>query len=167
VPFYQSSRDAVQSELATFFAVFPEGLVWGNDTGGHGYDSLLIGGTDPLRVEVDALQARLARPDHMAVRRSLAEVRLDSVADLLGSYVGRAADLQGWLAQAEINRDRSLRLQYLAGLSFYSRAGAAAYGELLGFRRFPADLFRGSDANLNPLREKLPAPAQSTGDKLR
>ncbi len=155
VPFYQSGRGVVQSELATFFEAFPYGVVWGNDTGGLGYDSVLTGGTSPSIVDVDALQSRLARPDHAAVLQSLAEVHLGSVVDLLGNYAGRAADLQSWLEHAEINRDQSLHLQYLAGLSFYSHAGAAAYREMLGLRRFPADLFRGGETNLGPLREKL------------
>ena len=35
--------------------------------------------------------------------------------DLFSTYAGRASDLKGWLKDAAINRDRSLRLQYLAG----------------------------------------------------
>ena len=155
VPFYQSSRDVVQSELVTFFSVFPEGAVWGNDTSGQGYDSVLMGGTASLPVNVDELQANLARPDHAAVRQSLAAVHLDSVVDLLGTYAGRAPDLRGWLEHADINRDRSLRLQYLAGLSFNSHAGAAAYREMLGLRRFPSDMFSAREADLGPLRERL------------
>ncbi len=163
VPFYQSSRAVVQSELATFFHVFPAGVVWGNDTGGRGYDAVLIGGTGSPTVDVDALQARLAGVDHTAVRQSLAEVHLASMADLLGTYAGRAPDLQGWLEHAEINRDRSLRLQYLAGLSVYSHAGTAAYREMLGLRQFPADMFRANDSNLELLRERLPTPPLSVG----
>jgi hypothetical protein len=123
----------------------------------------LIGGLGPLQVDLDALQVRLARPDHTAIRRSLAEVQLDTVVQLLGNYIGGAADLHDWLAQAEINDDRSLRLQYLAGLSYYSHTGAAAYGELLAFRRFPAGLFHGSDDIVGALREKLKAPPPSVG----
>lgn len=164
VPFYQSSRAVVQSELATFFDVLPDGVVWGNDTGGKGYDSVLIGGTAPLVVDVGALRARLARPDHAAIREALTEVYLANVVDLLGTYAGRATALKDWLAEADINHDRSLRLQFLAGLSLHSRAGAAAYREMFGMRRFSADLFVGDEAEIAPLRKKLDAPAQSAGD---
>ena len=43
VPLYESSVAAVKSELATFFAVFPEGTVWSNDVEGRGYDVVLLG----------------------------------------------------------------------------------------------------------------------------
>ncbi len=156
VPFYQSSREVVRSELATFFAVFPHGTIWGNDEEGHGYDSVLLGQAAPLRIDLEELAQRLDRPDHAGVRQSLAEVGIGSGLGLLSTYAGRGADLHGWLEQAEINRDRNLRLQYLAGLSFNSRTGAAAYGELLGLRRFPADIFSGTPRSLAALRERLP-----------
>jgi spermidine synthase len=50
--------------------------------------------------------------------------------------------LKGWLARAEINRDRNLRLQYLAGLRLDSASGTGAYNELLTLRKFPEDIFR-------------------------
>ena len=43
VPLYESNAEAVKSEVATFFEVFPEGSVWGNDQGGYGYDTVLLG----------------------------------------------------------------------------------------------------------------------------
>jgi spermidine synthase len=160
VPFYQSSREVVRSELATFLSVFPAGTIWSNDEGGHGYDSVLLGSADPLTIDPVAMQQRLDRPDHAAVRESLAEVRLGSSLDLLSTYAGRGLDLHDWLERTEINRDRSLRLQYLAGLSLDSRTGAATYAELLGLRRFPEDLFRTEPAGRAALRRRiLPAAA--------
>ncbi len=43
VPLYESTREAVQSEMATFFDVFPRGTIWGNDMQGLGYDVVLLG----------------------------------------------------------------------------------------------------------------------------
>jgi hypothetical protein len=117
---------------------------------------VLIGGTGSSPVDLDALQARLAGADHSAVRASLAEVQFGSLFDLLGTYAGRASDLRRWLEDAEINSDRSLHLQYLAGLSFYSHEGAIAYREMIGLRRFPEDMFCASETNLKLLRDKLP-----------
>jgi spermidine synthase len=159
VPFYQSSREAVSSELATFFDAFPAGTIWGNDESGHGYDSVMLGSAEPLTIDLAALQQRLDRPDHGEVRLSLAEVRFGSGLDLLATYAGRGSDLHAWLEHAEINRDRSLRLQYLAGLSPESRTGAAAYAEMLGLRRFPADIFRADPAGLQALRVRMLPPA--------
>ena len=75
-------------------------------------------------------------------------------------YAGRYDDLKTWLAPAEINRDRNLRLQYLAGLQLDATSGAATYGEMLSKRRFPEDMFLASPATLQRLRQTL---AQRSG----
>ncbi|MGH9482367.1 MAG: fused MFS/spermidine synthase, partial [Terriglobales bacterium] len=49
VPLYESDVRTVQSELATFFKVFPHGTVWGNTIEGKGYDLVLLGQVDPLK----------------------------------------------------------------------------------------------------------------------
>jgi spermidine synthase len=131
VPLYESNAAAVKSELATFFYVFPEGTVWSNDVEGQGYDVVLLGQVGPLTIDVDQLQARLGRYDHFKVDASLYEVGFRSGIDLLATYAGTAADLKPWLADAQINRDRNLRLQYLAGLSAHDYREVAIYNEML------------------------------------
>ena len=119
----------------------------------------MLGQAGRLRIDVDALQQRLQQPDYAAVQKSLADLDLGSAQNLLATYAGRLPDLSEWLGSAEINRDRSLRLQYLAGMKLNSSEGSAAYGELLGFRRFPADIFQASEPTLRLLREALQPPA--------
>lgn len=155
VPLYEADRAVVQSEIATFFSVFPEGSIWGNDDDGFGYDTVMLGHAAPLKIDVDALQARFDRPDHTFIRNSLHDLELGSAVDLLSTYTGRYADLKTWLADAEINRDRNLRLQYLAGLQLDSNKGASTYGEMLGFRRFPTDIFSATPELLRKLRELM------------
>ncbi len=157
VPLYESNHAVVQSEIATFFSVFPQGTIWANDDDGHGYDTVMLGQADPLPIDLDALEVRLDRPDHVGVRAALTELGLGSAVRLLATYAGRFAELKTWLAPAEINRDRSLRLQYLAGLQLDSNAGAGAYAEILRQRQFPADIFLGSAARLQELKQALPA----------
>ena len=157
VPLYESDRAAVQSEIATFFSVFRDGTIWGNDDEGYGYDTVMLGQNGPLIIDVDALQRRLERPDHARVRKSLEPLALGSAVELLSTYAGRYADLRDWLARAEINRDRNLRLQYLAGLQLESYGGSNAYGEMLNYRQFPEDIFRTSDSRLEELRQRLEA----------
>ena len=94
--------------------------------------------TDAVREKYGAVAASGLSTDHAGVRASLAGVGLDSAQDLLGLYAGRLADLHDWLGAAEINRDRNLRLQYLAGEARNSREGRATYGEMLALRRPPA-----------------------------
>jgi spermidine synthase len=143
VPLYESDRDVVRSEIATFFEVFPNGTIWSNDNQGGGYDLVLLGQAEPLQLDVDQLQGRLDRPDHAAVRKSLEDVRFKTVIGLLGTYGGRAGDLRPWLEGAEINTDRNLRLQYLAGLELNKRRSDAIHAEMMLYRRFPDDLFVG------------------------
>jgi spermidine synthase len=155
VPLYESNLETVQSEIATFFQVFPGGTIWSNDIDGMGYDVVLLGQKDPTSINVDALQERLDRPDHSKVAASLREVGFASAVDLLGTYAGRQRDLAGWLGKAEINRDRNLRLQYLAGMGLNLYRGRAIYDEMLRYRKFPKDLFVASYDRELALRHRL------------
>ena len=139
VPLYESNREAVMSEIATFFEVFPNGTIWGNDTDlEEGYDIVLLGQQGPAHIDIDAMQQRLERPDHARVTKSLRELGLGTAISLLSTYAGDAAGLRQWLRSAQINRDRNLRLQYLAGLAPNAQGAAVIYHEILGFREFPA-----------------------------
>jgi hypothetical protein len=51
----------------------------------------------------------------------------------------------------------NLRLQYLAGLGVNSMAFQKVFADVLNYRRFPEDLFRGSEARLEVLRTLLRA----------
>jgi spermidine synthase len=155
VPLYESDRAVVQSEIATFFSVFPEGTIWANDDEGYGYDTVMLGQAAPVVIDVPALQERLQRPDHARVVQSLNPLALGSPLQLLGTYAGRYSDLRGWLARAEINRDRNLRLQYLAGLQLDSNSGSDSYNEMLQYRAFPSDIFRGPASQLETLRVRM------------
>jgi len=152
VPLYESDLATVKSELATFFEVFPNGTVWGNELSGEGYDIVLLGQAEPARIDVDAMEQRLHRPDQAKVADSLREVGFFSATDLLSTYGGRGADLAPWLAGAEINRDLNLRLQYLAGMAASAQNAPAIYSEMLHFRAFPKDLITGSEGDLQTLR---------------
>lgn len=158
VPLYESDRAVVQSEIATFFSVFPHGTIWANDDEGDGYDTVMLGQAAPLQIDVDTLQRRFNRADHTWVHETLTHLGLGSAVDLLSTYVGRQADLKTWLAGAEINHDRNLRLQYLAGLQLDSLSGTGTYHEMVKHRRFPEDLFRATETSLAPLRQALATP---------
>jgi spermidine synthase len=141
VPLYESNAEAVKSQIATFFQVFPHGTIWSNDEKGKGYDIVLLGQTEELKIDVDALTKRFNSPENAAVRRSVREVGFPSIIDLLATYGGRARDLAPWLADAQINRDRNLRLQYLAGMDLNTYNEVLIYNVIAGYRKFPDDLF--------------------------
>ncbi len=58
---------------------------------------------------------------------------------------GRRSDLTEWFRGAAINRDRNLRMEYLAGFGLNLDDSAAIYAGMLAYRRFPADLFSGTE----------------------
>jgi hypothetical protein len=86
---------------------------------------------------------------------NLTQVGFSRSLDLLATYAARADDLTEWLADAEVNRDRSLRLMYLAGLGLNNYTAEDIYGELLEFRSFPEDLFVGSEGRIALLRDLM------------
>jgi spermidine synthase len=141
VPLYESNEAAVKSEVATFLAAFPDGTIWSNDQDGEGYDIVLLGQIGPARIDADALQRRLEREDHAAVLESLSEIDLGSAVRLLRTYAGQADDLKQWLADAEINHDQNLRLQYLAGMGVNSYQAAAIFDTMTRHCEYPDNLF--------------------------
>jgi spermidine synthase len=168
IPLYESNPQTVKSVLATFFKVFPNGILWSNDSEGEGYDAVLFGQAEPTQIDIDQMQVRLERPDHARVKQSLAEVGFRSAVSLLATYAGQARDLQVWMRDAQINTDANLRLQYLAGLGFNSYMGSEILGQITHYRRFPDGLFVGSEYRKKLLRLRLLGPKalspQSTSD---
>jgi spermidine synthase len=153
VPLYESTEDAVRSELATFLQVFPNGTVWRNDdVNGLGYDVVLAGRLEDTPIDVDAWQAKIDSPAYAAVKASLAEVGYSTVLGMLKTYSGRGKDLGPWVAGAQINTDRNLRLQYLAGSGFNNNTGTNIRDSMLRYRRFPSDLFTGQASSVESLR---------------
>ncbi|HEY0969215.1 MAG TPA: fused MFS/spermidine synthase [Opitutaceae bacterium] len=154
VPLYESSSEVVKSEVATFLEVFPEGSIWGNQMDGSGYDTIMLARLEPMKIDIDALQARLEQPDHAAVRASMYAVGYSSVFDLFGTFAAKRADLDLWLAGAEINRESNLRLMYLAGLSANLQMADTIYREITFNRAFPDDIFApSSEAGRTRLRD--------------
>ena len=113
VQLYESNTEAVKSEIGTFLEVFPNGIVWGNTNEGKGYDLVLLGQVEPTKIDVDAIEAKLQRPEYAPMAQSLREIGMNSAVDLFSTYAGRKPDLAPWLQNAQINHDRNLRLQYL------------------------------------------------------
>ncbi len=159
VPLYQSTEDVIKSEVATFFNVFPYGTIWSNQyAAGGGYDVVMLAKPGPLQIDPAALDARLGRPDHAQIKDALVQVELGGVEGLMATYAGQARDLRPWLIDAQINTDRNLRLEYLAGLA-NNVYDAQIYQDMLVYRQFPEEMFRASPEWMDRLRrvmEKAP-----------
>jgi spermidine synthase len=155
IPLYESNADTIKSVLATFFHVYPNGVLWSNDQNGDGYDAVLFGQVEPTKIDLDKWQARLDRADYSAVKESLADVGFHSANDLLATYAGRAEDLGEWMKGAEINEDKSLRLQYLAGMWLNNYNGTQLLSGITHYYKFPDTMFTGSDAMKTQLEGQL------------
>ena len=116
VQLYESTEEAAKSEIATFFEVFPNGSLFVNNVNHGGYDLVMLGQAGPTVIDVDALNRKLESPEYAGVAQSLRDIGFYSGSNLLATFAGRAEDLKGWTNNAIINRDRGLKLQYLAGL---------------------------------------------------
>ena len=169
IPLYETNLDTTKSMIATFFQVFPHGIVWSNKREGFGFDAVLFGQIEPTVIDIDELQGRLDRPDHELVKQSLREVGFGGVKeaktgevvvleegiDLLATYSGQAPLLKEWSRGAQINTDRNLRLQYLAGMWLNANMGDRILASIHVHYRFPDQTFVGSPGSVYALKQAL------------
>lgn len=158
VPLYDTSEQAIQIQMRTFMSAFPSASVWNSSASGRGYDVVLLGAMRPEPIDVLAIQARLERSAR--VHDSLREVGVQSAYDLLATYGVSAPDMQAWVANAGENRDFSLKLEYISGLSLGQQRADAIYANMVARRSIPADLFKGSPDALALLRQRIDAMAK-------
>ncbi|MGH9886643.1 MAG: fused MFS/spermidine synthase, partial [bacterium] len=154
VQLYESNTEAVKSEVATFMKAFPNGVVFSNTNNGAGYDLVLVGqqGDTPIKIDVDAVEKRLASPEYAQVAQSLREIGFNSATDLFATFAGNEPMLRPWLADAQINHDRNLRLQFLAGLGLNIYDQAGIYSQMLQYRRYPEGMFTGTQEQIGRIR---------------
>jgi spermidine synthase len=156
IQLFETDLEAVKSSIATFFEVFPNGTIWGNPYHGQGHDMVLLGQVEPLRIDLDEMERRVGyRGGGSKLAQSLAEIDMNSPVDLFATYAGRRSDLTQWLKNAPMNRDRNLRMQYLAGLGLNLDNAAAIYAGMLAYRRFPEDLFTSAEGRADSLRRAI------------
>lgn len=140
IPLYESDFATVKSEIATFFEVFPYAEVFANTNAGSGYDLVLLGHEEPLDVDMAAAQTFLTAPGNERLLSSFTEVGFTDMEALLDTYVGDKQSLKAWLKDAQINRDKDLRLQYLAGFALNRNEGDAIYQEMDSYKAPPQGL---------------------------
>jgi spermidine synthase len=158
MPIYESDDETLKSVIGTFFKVFPNGILWTNDVNKQGYDAILFGQVEKTKIDLDALEERLSQPNQKPVLDSMREVGYQSIYELLGTYAGSAERMKGWTANAQINTDRNLRLQYLAGLSLNRYIEARLLEGILEHFTFPGGpdgIFQGSDEAIAKLKQVL------------
>jgi spermidine synthase len=152
VPLYDTSEEAIRIQLRTFLAAFPNGSVWNSSAAGRGYDVVLLGRTGGKPFDVEAIAQRMAAP---RIGDSLREVGVQNVLDLFATYGAAAKDLQSWVAGAPENRDFSLKLEYISGLSLNQQNADAIYGHMVSNRTVPSDMFLAPAPTLAQLRARI------------
>jgi len=150
IPLYETDLASAKSQIGTFAAVFPDTTFWNPDLLEEGYDLVGLGRAEASPIREEAIRQRLgAAPE---VKQSLYEVMLRSPEAILSTYAGRGRDLEPWLRDAQINRERNLRLQYLAGMAARGDQRFAIFQSMLQYRRYPADLIEASASLEQQLR---------------
>lgn len=155
VPLYETDEPTIKSELETFFQAFPNASIWSNTRDGLGYDMVFMGQVEPLKINLDEIEQRLARPDYAPVVESLRGIGVNSMIDLFGTWAGGARDLGRWTKGAQVNTDADLRLSYLAGMGINSALEDVLYRKILRYRQEPEGVFTGSPQHIQALYQSM------------
>jgi spermidine synthase len=154
VPLYDTNEEAIKIQMRTFIDAFPQGTVWNSAVGGRGYDVVLLGSVEPLRIDVAAIERRMAQP---RIRQSLREVKIGTALDLLATYGTSGPDMQRWFAGTPVNRDFSLKLEYISGLAINQQRADPIYAHMTRDRTFPAEMFDADPERVKALRRRIRA----------
>ena len=73
--------------------------------------------------------------------------------------------LKEWSRDAQINTDRNLRLQYLAGLWLNTDMGEKILSSMLTYYSFPYQTFVGSPESVEALKEVLDQERKPAGNR--
>jgi spermidine synthase len=111
-----STRD-LQSIVATFVSVFPEGSLWLVGDG----DVLLIGSNGPLEPKLDGMARAFERP---RVKEDLASVGVTSPASVLSMFIADGQQLAEWSAEAPIQSDNRAALEFSGPQSIFGQSDA-------------------------------------------
>jgi spermidine synthase len=111
---YNISDADLRSIVATFLSEFPDGSAWlvGES------DLLLIGSLSQVRALEDGVAQAWARP---GVATDLAEVDVRDPFSVLTLFVARGMDLRAYAANAPVQSDDRLALEYSAPRAIYGR----------------------------------------------
>ena len=71
--------------------------------------------------------------------------------ELVRCYAGRNTDMTPWLADAVVNTDRNLRLQYLAGWALNARGASEIRDSFRPYAKYPEGLLIGKSLSVAAL----------------
>ena len=59
-----------------------------------------MGQVEPIKINLDEMEAKLQSPEYAQVAQSLREIGFNSAVELFSTYAGQPTDLAPWLADA-------------------------------------------------------------------
>jgi spermidine synthase len=157
VPLYETSEAAIKIQMRTFVDAFPDGTVWNTLVSGKGYDVVLVGAAAPLHLDARAIQDRIDRSPQIA--QSLRDIKIANATDLLATFAAAGPDMTAWLKGAPVNRDFSLKLEYISGLALNAAEADTIYTHMTAGRAYPAALIAAPPAVEVELRRRLSGDA--------
>jgi spermidine synthase len=157
IPLYEKDLITAKCELATFLSVFPHATLWTSWSDRDGedlrHDIIAVGQLEPVKLDLAEIERRIrANP---AVRAALAEVNLATIPELMAQYAAHSGDVQSWIAGAPLNRDRSLRLEYLAGMSMRLYIADQIFDDMIKHRRYPDDVLVNDERYEREIRRRM------------
>ena len=108
LPMYGMSEETFKILINTLSSAFPHVTVWYASTQPTRH-ALLVGSKQKLKIDYGLLQEELAYPP---VRESLAEVGLDDIFTVLGSFITDESRLSGYVADSLVSTDNRPYLAY-------------------------------------------------------
>ena len=151
VPLYETSELAIKIQLRTFISAFPNGTVWNTAITGKGYDVVLVGGEEPLTLDLDDMERRISQNPRLY--QSLVDVKIHNAVELVANYGASGHDMQKWLEGVPVNRDFSLKLEYISGLALNAGEADPIYAHMVEGHTFPKTV--GDPARVAELRRRL------------
>jgi len=151
VPLYETSELAIKIQMRTFMDAFPNGTVWNTNVTGKGYDVVLVGGEQPLTIDLDDMERRISQNPQLY--QSLAEVKIHNAVELVADYGASGSDMRQWLVGVPANRDFSLKLEYISGLALNAGEADPIYAHMVAGHTFPKVV--GNPARVADLRRRL------------
>src|SRR4029079_13773021 len=96
---------------------------------------VLVGGEQPLSIDLDDMDRRIS--SNPVLYQSLAQVKIHNAVELMAVYGTAGSDMQKWLAGVPVNRDFSLKLEYISGLALNAGEADPIYAHMVEGHTFP------------------------------
>jgi len=126
-------------------------VVFNTNVSGKGYDVVLVGGEQPLTIDLDDMERRISQNPRL--HQSLVDVKIHNAVELVANYGASGHDMQKWLEGVPVNRDFSLKLEYISGLALNAGEADPIYAHMVEGHTFPKTV--GEPARVAELRRRL------------